>query len=93
MKTFEQIVQSIYGTDDDMGYICHRMTDDDILWAVNLYAEQVAKDTLYRASQGDRTTESILSTDIILLGSGSPMSTTSANTVYNESRPARAGRM
>lgn len=40
MKTFERIVQSIYGTKDEVDYICKRLTSDEIQEAAEEYAEQ-----------------------------------------------------
>lgn len=80
MKTFEQIIQGIYGTEDELHYICPRLSDNDLLHAVHEYTRQCCKDVLERAYENIETQieydvhwpyvvvdkESITETEIIL---------------------------
>lgn len=43
MKTFEEILQREYGTEDEMSYILRRLEPEDISTCVKEYAEQAVK--------------------------------------------------
>jgi hypothetical protein len=51
MKTFEQHLQEIFGTEDEMRHIAPMLSDNDLLRAVRDYAREVAQDALNRAAE------------------------------------------
>lgn len=55
MKTFEEILQLEYGTEDDMQFILPRLYREDIQKCVNEFATEVAKEALKRAAENADT--------------------------------------